>query len=294
MTTLPWQCAAIIGWVVLFTELDRRLAFFEIGPAGYALAVASVFLLVIPALRRTSILAALALAFPIFCALELLLATGPVRPGEVASSLLEFGGTGITVALAAGLARRLALAEEVLHEFALGPAREPVEPFSRGQGEMFREVRRARRHERPLALLALSASGAQPPAALAALLEEARREGLDRYVASKVAALLDEQTAGSSVIADRGDHYLVLLPEAGRAEAEQLAKRLERVAADRHGIALRFGIASFPHQEITFDKLLETAESELREAERSAPRSEPVRAAASARVVPPTPAGSGS
>jgi GGDEF domain-containing protein len=93
------------------------------------------------------------------------------------------------------------------------------------------------------------------------------------------------------VIADRGDHYVVLLPEAGRADAEQLAKRLERAAGDRHGIALRFGIASFPHQEITFDKLLETAESELREVEHSA-AGEPPRAAGSSRLAPSTPAGS--
>ena len=291
MRSLPWRCAAIIGWVVLFTELDRRSTLFEIGAAGYALAVASVILLVIPALRRTSILAALALAFPIFCAIELFTSTGPIRLSEVVSSLLAFGGTGITIALTAGLARRLALADEVLHELALGPAREPMEPFSRGQGEMFREVRRARRHERPLSLLALSASGAQLPAALAALLEEAQRESMDRYVAAKIGVILDEQTAGSSVIAERGDHYLVLIPEAGRAEAEQVAKRLQKIAEDRHHIALRYGIASFPHQEITFDKLLETAESELREVERAA-RGEPPRAAGATRLAPSTPAGS--
>jgi GGDEF domain-containing protein len=86
----------------------------------------------------------------------------------------------------------------------------------------------------------------------------------------KVGALLDEQTAGSAVIAERDGHFLLLLPEAGRQEAERVAKRLEQVAADRHGIDLRFGIASFPHQEITFDKLLETAETDLRAIERQA------------------------
>ncbi len=289
MKTLPWRCAAIIGWVVAFVEIDRRSELFEIGATGYALSIASVVLLVIPTLRRTSILAALALAFPIFCALELL--GGPIDARSAASSLLEFAGAGVTIALAAALARRLALAEEVLREFALGPAREPIEPFSRSQGEMFREVRRARRHERPLSLLAVSASGPQPSAALAGLLEEARRESIDRYVAGKVTALLDEETSGSTVIADRGDHYLMLLPEASRPEAEQLAKRLERAAAERHGIALRFGISSFPHQEITFEKLLETAESELREVERSS-RGEQPGAAGLPRPASSIPAGS--
>jgi len=289
MNTLPWRCAAIIGWVVVFTEIDRHSDLFEIGGPSYALAVASALLLVVPALRRTSTLRALALAFPIFCALEI--ASGPIDLRAAGSALLEFGGTGVTIALAASLARRLALADEVLHEFAVGTTREAIEPFSRTQGEMFREVRRARRHERPLSLVALSASGPQPPAALAQILEQARRESADRYVTSKVAALLEDQTAGSSVIADRGDHFLLLLPEAGRQEAEQVAKRLERAASERHGITLRFGIASFPHEEITFDKLLETAESELREVERTA-GGDPSELSESTRLAPSTPAGS--
>src|SRR5262249_145069 len=126
------------------------------------------------------------------------------------------------------------------------------------------EVRRARRYERPLSLLAISASGAQPAAALQRFVDDARAESLGRYVSGKLAMLLDEETAGSTVIADRGEHYLLLLPESSRQEAEQVAKGMERAAEERHGMSVRFGIASFPHQEITFDKLLETAEAELR------------------------------
>ena len=39
MSGLPGWCATTIGWVVLMTELDRRVAAFEIGPGGYALAL---------------------------------------------------------------------------------------------------------------------------------------------------------------------------------------------------------------------------------------------------------------
>src|SRR5262249_12689784 len=196
-------------------------------------------------------------AFPIFCGVGIL-TRGPITVRSAFASLLEFAGAGVTLFLVSRLARGLALADEVLHEFALGPAHEVAEPFSRTQGEMFREVRRARRYERPLSLLALSAQGAQPPAALGRLAEEARLESLDRYVSGKLATLLDEETAGSSVIADRGEHFLVLLPESNRQEAEQVAHRIRRAAEERHGMSVRCGIASFPHQEITFDKLLET------------------------------------
>src|SRR5262245_43601941 len=170
MDTLPWRCAAIITWIVALTEIDQRSDLFQLGAPSYAIAAASVLLLVVPVLRRTSTLAALAVAFPVFCALEI--ASGPVDLRSAGSALIEFAGTGVLIVLVSRLARRLALAEEVLYEFAHGRTREAVEPFSRTQGEMFREVRRARRHERPLALLALSASGPQPPSALAQMLEQ--------------------------------------------------------------------------------------------------------------------------
>jgi hypothetical protein len=288
MRTLPWRCGAIVGWMAAVMEMDRRSDFFAVGTSGYLVATGALLLFVVPALRRVQLPWLIAIAFPIFCGLEV--ATGRIDPRTVVDSLLEFGAVAVTLLLAAGLARRLALAEEVLNQFAVGPPRELAEPFSRTQGEMFREVRRARRYERPLSLIALSASGLQPPAALAQLLEQARRESIDRYVAAKVGALLDEQTAGSTLIAERGDHFLLLLPETGLQEAEHVAKRLERVGAEQHGISLRFGIASFPHQEITFDKLLETAEAQLREARGDAgePQGE---TAAATQLAPSTQAG---
>ncbi len=287
MKSLPLRCAATIGWVICLTEMDRRSDLFELGASSYLLLVVSAAILIVPALRRIHTAWLLGVSFPVFCALELL--RGPLDLASAGRSLIAFIGAAITIALAARLAHRLTLAEDALGQLAIDTARETAAPFSRTQGEMFREVRRARRHERPLSLLAVSARGSQPPPALAQLLDEALRESLDRFVGLKVGALLDEQTAGSAVIADRDGHFLVLLPEAERQEAERVVERLGQVAADRHGIALRFGIASFPHQELTFDKLLETAETELRAIERSEANPAGERAGAS-RLVPSAPA----
>jgi hypothetical protein len=268
MNSLPLRCAALIGWVICLTEMDRRSDLLQLNASAYLLLLLSAAILVVPALRRVNTLWVLAAAFPVFCALELL--TGPLDLASAGRSLIAFTGAAITIALSSRLARELTLAEDAVDALALGSPVEPAAPFSRTQGDMFREIRRARRHERPLSLLAVSARGSQPPSALAKLLEEARRESMDRFVRLKLKSLLDEQTAGSAVIAEREGHFLVLLPEAERQEAERVIERIGHVAAERHGIGLRFGIASFPHQEITFDKLIETAETELRALERDA------------------------
>ena len=41
-------------------------------------------------------------------------------------------------------------------------------------------------------------------------------------------------------------------------------KRIEAVARERLGMSLKIGLSSFPDQEVTFDKLLESAEAEMR------------------------------
>jgi hypothetical protein len=286
MNGLPLRCAATIGWVILLAELDLRWDVFQLGASGYLLLAASAAILVVPTLRRVNTPWVLAVAFPVFCALELL--SGPVDLQSAGTSLLEFTGVAVAMVLTSRLARGLALADEVIRELALGTARETAVAFARIQGEMFRELRRARRYERPLSLLAVAAHGSQPSAALVQLLEEARRESLERLVGLRVGGLLDEQTSGSAVIAERDGHFLVLLPEAERQEAERLAKRLEQTASDRHGIRLSFGIASFPHQEITFDKLLESAESALRATLREASDADASPEAA-AQLVPSAP-----
>ena len=267
MNGIHARCAATIGWVICLSQLDGRSQLLELGPPAYLLLCTALLILLVPALRRANTLWILAVAFPVYMALELL--GGPLRAEAIGRSLLGFVGPAVAIALCSRVSRQLVLAEEAISELALGRPREAATAFAKAEGQMFREVRRARRYERPLSLLAVSARRAQPPPALARLRDEARRESTRRLVDLKVGALLDDATAGSAVIADRDGHFLVLLPEARRAEAEEVAKRLEEVATERHGIALHVGLASFPHQEITFDKLLETAETELRALERA-------------------------
>src|SRR5262245_49048814 len=117
MNTLPWRCAATIGWVVCLSELDRRSEFVSMGAASYALGAASILLLLVPRLRHVSTLWVLSFAFPLYSALELLTG-GPITLRSAFGSLLEFGGAAVTLYLVSRLARGLGLAEEVLREFA--------------------------------------------------------------------------------------------------------------------------------------------------------------------------------
>jgi hypothetical protein len=268
MHTLPAWFAATITWVILVTTADRLADPLELGALAYALSAAGLLFIVVPTLRRLSTLWVLAFAFPIYCILKVV--SGARIDFESSPAvILEFAVAAVTIFLASRVGRKLALFEEAVKDLALAPAGPPAERFARNQGEMFREVRRARRHQRPLSMLAVSAAGGRADATLAELLALMQRENADRLLAARVARLLSEETSGSAVVAERGDHFVVLLPETSQEAAALLAQRLEDTASHALGVQLRFGLASFPTPEVTFDKLVESAVSGLRDAERA-------------------------
>jgi hypothetical protein len=257
MHTLPAWFAATITWVILVTTADRLADPLELGALAYALSAAGLLFIVVPTLRRLSTLWVLAFAFPIYCILKVV--SGARIDFESSPAvILEFAVAAVTIFLASRVGRKLALFEEAVKDLALAPAGPPAERFARNQGEMFREVRRARRHQRPLSMLAVSAAGGRADATLAELLALMQRENADRLLAARVARLLSEETSGSAVVAERGQEAAALL-----------AQRLEDTASHALGVQLRFGLASFPTPEVTFDKLVESAVSGLRDAERA-------------------------
>jgi GGDEF domain-containing protein len=153
-----------------------------------------------------------------------------------------------------------------------------ADSFENGQQEIFREIRRARRYERPLSLLAIGAEAPLSTTAIEHLIEDLRRDAMGRVANSRVAKLLLEETGGSDVVTRRGEHFLLLLPETDAQGASLVGQRLARAAARRWGLDLHCGISSFPDGEVTFDGLILEAESQMRGAD-----DEPLRAASERR-----------
>ncbi len=155
--------------------------------------------------------------------------------------------------------------EEVLDQFGAGSEDERVDSFEQGQEEIYREVRRARRHEHPVTLMALSVSGADAP--VHRLMQEMQREVTEKFAAGRVAKLLLHETDAAAVVTRRNDHFVVLLPHTGAIGAQHMAQRLAATAAERWNLELSSGLATFPDQEVTFSGLLERAELALQTAE---------------------------
>lgn len=270
MGTIMWLWAATFAWVgsipLLFAGADRIGA--GLGAAAYAFAwLAAIVVVVVPTLRGAPLHRSLPLLLAVFVAARLL--SSALLGAEPLRWLVECGYVGVAIALASRLGRAMASADQALEAIAAGRVREQVARFDEAQEEIYREIRRARRYERPASLIALSAAGADGRS-VERLVREVQQELAQKYADGQVAKLLLHETDAAALVTRRDDHFVVLLPEVEADRAQRMAKRLGATAADRWGLQLCSGIASFPEQEVTFEGLLERAESELRVQERLA------------------------
>ncbi len=277
MQAIAWLWTATVVWLFVIPTLLPEHGVLAIGSEASAVAAAAAVALVgVPRLRRLDVRWTLLVLLPVLLGVRLLARGGVVE--LPLSEALELGYVAGAVVLATGVGRRLLAFERGLEALAAGGDDPPAESFDEGQQEIYREIRRARRYERPATLLTVASSAVDAPAG-GRLTPEVLQAITERYATSQVGRLLLQETDASAVITRRGDHFVVLLPETEQAAARAAARRLAAQAAERWGLDLQFGIASFPEQELTLDGLLQRAESELRsEREGPARRRDPERA----------------
>jgi hypothetical protein len=279
-----WLALAIV-WPIALRDLEGW-----VGPLGFSrllpgLALASVLAVVLwPPLRRASTPWLMLPVVTAWGAAKLVL-------GQPISGVLPVAVTEVVaLALSVLLARRLG---EGLDEFRRGVGQllvrhlpDPALGFEAGQGVMYREVRRARRREHPLCLLALDVEGGDAEHLRSPLLEEVQRDHLRGYASARLAEILARETQEGDIIVRHQDHLLTLLPETRRADALRVADRLRRRVAERLGLELRVGLSSFPDQELTFDELLERAEAEMRASRPAGGRAAPAAGEAGSAPLP--------
>lgn len=172
----------------------------------------------------------------------------------------------VTIFLGRRIAMNLGQFEEGVSEVLTMQFNGRLTPFDEGQGEAYREVRRARQFNRPLSVLALSLVGRPNRKALHRLIKEVQRQAVQQYLNSQLADLLVKELDDCGTVLYCPDHFVVVLPEADRDLAEARLQRFAAAAAAELGLQLRAGLATFPAEEVTFTGLLERAQAQMRAA----------------------------
>jgi GGDEF domain-containing protein len=263
MRRLRFLVAILIIWLFLFYNIERLSEPINITRVAYTLVpFMAVLTILIPRLRKVPLGVLLVGPIPIVLVLRAWLRYG-VWGMYIPLTVTEICVIALTTILARWVSNGLGEFESAIANITIGQAGKLPEPFSTGQGEMYREVRRARHHQRPLTLMAIGIEEGSIQIALDRMVQEVQQAMMKQYMLSGVSKILCDELADYNIIAQRNDHFLALLPEVTPEKLTDLIERLRGAVSERVGVALQIGVASFPEDAVTFESLVEKAIEEM-------------------------------
>lgn len=178
-------------------------------------------------------------------------------------AVLEICVITITLILSGWVGTSLTGFENAVAKLTLGQHDRRFEPALTGQGSIYREVRRARNHQRPLALISIGVDQKTIDLAEDKLVQEVQRSMLKQYKLRGLSKLLSEQLEDCAVIVQDDDRYLVVLPDILPEEILFVVERLRKKALHEVGLDIKIGVATLPGDGFTFEGLVEKANQKM-------------------------------
>lgn len=265
MKRLRFWMTLIVIWYFLLYNIERLSEPINIASFVYVfIGVISVLMLTLPPVYSLPLYVPfLAALIPFFILKQQL--GYRIGGSHLPITITEILAIGLTIFLNGQFLRELKSLREAVNNLTISQLDRGSYPFEIGQGQIYREVRRARLSQRPAALLAVMINKDEMyKVSINRFIQEAQREIIKKYISARLAHLLLEELRDFDVITQRNNHFVALLPDIGREEALNIATRLTRVANEKLGLNLRFGLSAFPDEAVTFERLLECAEAEMK------------------------------
>ena len=260
MKNLRYNLIAICTWFFFFYNIEKLFGAINIATYVYVLVfVYSVLIVLLRPLQRM----ALQWVFLLFLLPYFALMVQSGRPFNLPITVTEISAILITIVLLKSMSDGLESIRESVADLTLGHLEKEAITFETGQSRIYHEIRRARRFQRPASLVTLSATDHSIETSLDSFIKEAQYEIIDNYVSARVAGFLAEELRDPNIILRRDDHFVVLLPEATREEADEMIKQLNSAAQENLGLEFQIGLSSFPDEAVTFETLLQNAEAEM-------------------------------
>ncbi len=135
--------------------------------------------------------------------------------------------------------------------------------FSDAQTQMYRELQRARHHERPLSLVMLQIDEKSMCSTIPRVIEEVRKSMEKKFVLAKVAHVLDDNLPRFHSFALHKDCFVAAMPETTAVQAAELIQTIGIIAENNLGLTLYSGVASLSDEATTFEALVELAKQKM-------------------------------
>jgi len=269
MTRLRKSILFIIFYLLVIFNIDKlgygSAEFLRIAPFVYALVIGAVVAtLVLPFLQRHSIYYSIVLWALIYLIIRLVLINHrPLFGGAyIYLTITEISILSIAVVLSYELVHSLHELEEIVANVTMPKGRQRVLAISEAEADIDTEFARSRRYNRPLSVLVVRITPNNNQMDIARVVKDIQQSMLNRYMLASMAQMISKVARRTDLIIekDTNNSFVLLCPETNTEGVYNLAERLQHMATQYLGIDLRFGVASFPDEALTFDDLLKRAE----------------------------------
>ncbi|MCI0393926.1 MAG: diguanylate cyclase [Chloroflexi bacterium] len=255
----------LCGWLFLLYNIERLGEPTNLATFVYVLSLLCVALvLILPPARRWPFYYLLVPVLIVYFPLKIYLGY-QIGGSKLPITVTEICALAITLFLTRRMHLFLDQLSELVAQLTLTSQVEP-QSFTEGQGQLYREVRRARSHKRPAALVAVAPRTLIGDENHERLVREAQARVMGQYTAARLAQVFLEELRDFDVVTLRNDHFVILLPEVERDQALMICEQLQQAIRTSLGLELNIGLASFPDEEVTFESLLVCAEAAMTQA----------------------------
>jgi len=254
----------LAGWFIAIVGVDLLFHTAMISIAAYSFVVGLTFVyLAVPKIARFPIWVVLLVPTMIFILLKA--GTGGFSSAEVIPySITEILVVILTIVIAYQISYLLNNYEESLAKAKHTSENYYSETDSSGLGFIYREVRRARNHQRPFALMTVAIDQKSMGETNGKNRRQESPKAVARQWLASIAAVLCNGLEDCSIIVRSDDHFIIGLPETTPEDIPTISERIRRQVYEQVGVYLVLGSATLPNDGYTFEGLLNKATEEMK------------------------------
>lgn len=253
----------LISWLVVFYGLDRLFESRTVSGSTFMIGlIVAIVTLLVPHVLKIPAWLIIAIVIPLLLIYKVITGT-LLNVVSIPTVFMECGVISFTALLAMWVNQAINGFESTIEHITIGNQGKFPESESQGQTLLYREVRRARNHQRPLTIIKVEVDENSIEIALDRIVQEAQQTMKKRYALSMVSKILCTKLEDSDTIVQNGDYFLIALPEMCPENIPGLIGRLQKQVMENVGINLKFGSASLPRDGLTLEGLLDRASLDL-------------------------------